>query len=196
MRRMTPAEKRKKFRAALSSAITSLLIGIGLFLIPQAYTPVPYDLLQESTATVASVRSVFDIHGLSLQFVTSDGERYTLSGSYERTKVKEAIAPGDEVEIRGYQDLFGKLFRTKYAAEVTKNGETVVSFGGKRFVRFPWLRLFGALMILLGAGSVAYWRWDIDRHEKLEQMRDRRIEKKYGSVRRTGPKKMGKQRRK
>ncbi len=196
MRRMTPAEIRRENRPFLFFAVLCIISGFGLLFVPQAYTPVPYDFLQEATVTVSSARTVFDVHGLSLQIVGSEGEKYTLAGSYEHAEVKEALAPGDEVTIRCYQDLFGKLFRTKYAAEVTKNGETVVSFGGKWFVRFPWLRLLATFLMLIGAGFVVLWRDSIHRREEQEQMRDRRIEKKYGSVRRTGPKKMGKQRRK
>ncbi len=195
MRRMTPAEIRRENRPFLFFAVLCIISGFGLLFVPQAYTPVPYDLLQESTATVSTVRDVFDVHGLSLQIITADGNRYTLAGSYKRAKVKEAIAPGDEVEIRGYQDLFGKLFRTKYAAEVTKDGETVVSFGGKWFVRFPWLRLLATFLMLIGAGFVVLWRDFIHRREEQERMRDRRIEKKYGSVTKREPNKGKKKRR-
>ena len=196
MRRMTPAEIRRENHPFLMLAVFWFILGIGLLFVTQPYTPVPYDRLQESSLTVSSVRTVFDIHGLSLQFVTSDGEKFTLSGSYERAKVKEAIAPGDEVAVRCYQDLFGRLFRTKYAAEVTKNGETVVSFGGKWFVRFPWVRLLSTILILIGVGNVVMYCDFVHDREKQEQMRDRRIEKKYGFTARIGPKKMGKKRRK
>lgn len=138
MRRLTSAEIKKSKRASVSFAVLLFQIGFFFLLLPQAYTPVPYDFLQETTVTVSSVRTVFDIHGLSLQLVTDGGEHYTLSGSYDRQEVKRAIAAGDEVMIRYYQDLFSRVFRAKYAAEVTRDGETVVSFGGKWFVRFPW----------------------------------------------------------
>ncbi len=196
MRRMTSAEIRKENRPFLFFAALLFICGFGLLLIPRAYTPVSYDALQETTETVFSVRGVFDVHGLSLQIVTADGEKYTLAGTYELSEVRKTITSGDEVTIRYYQDLFSRLFRARYAAEVTKNGETVVSFGGKRFVRFPWLRLLAALFILVGVGFVVLWRDFIHRREEQERMRDRRIEKKYGSINRDGPKKMGKKRRK
>lgn len=196
MRRTTSAEIRKKNRPLLFFAALFFAFGLGLLLIPQAYTPVPYDTLQETTATVSTVRDVFDVHGLSLQIITADGNRYTLAGSYKRAEVRQAIAAGDEVTIRYYQDVFSKLFRTRYAAEVNAGGETVTSFGGWKFVRFPWLRLLAFLIILCGVGLIAYRRWEIRWREKQEQMRDRRIEKKYGSVKSEGPKKMGKRRRK
>lgn len=195
MRRITSAEIRKENLPLLFCAALFFAFGLGLLLIPQAYTPVPYDTLQETTVTVSSVRDVFDIHGLSLQIITTDGKRYTLSGTYERTEVRQAIAACDEVTIRYYQDVFSKLFRTRYAAEIHAGGDTVVSFGGWIFVRFPWLRLLAFLTILGGVGLIAYGRWDIRWREKQEQMRNRRIEKKYGSVKSEGPKKMGKRRR-
>lgn len=177
MRRISSAEVRKKNRPLLFCAALFFVFGLGLLLIPQAYTPVPYDTLQETTVAVSSVRDVFDIHGLSLQIITSDGKRYTLVGTYKRSEVRQAIAACSDVKIRYYQDVFSKLFRTRYAAEVHAGGETVVSFGGWKFVRFPWLRLLAFLIILGGVGLIAYGRWEIRWREKQEQMRNRRIEK-------------------
>lgn len=187
MRRKTTKDLIK--RNMVGIALSGFLIFAGVFLLFLSKLPVPlYEDYLEKTVTVDSIRYHYGYKSSDYwELRTEDGESYNLTGSFDRSEMKESLTHGVEAQIRYDENWLGNLSGHKYAEEVAVNGKKIVSYNNdEEDQHLTALYILSGVCILLGVTGLLLFRWEVRRNRELQRKRDQRIEKKYG-------KKQGKQ---
>ncbi len=180
MRRKTTKDLVKRNLAGI--ALSGFLILAGVFLLFLSKLPVAsYEDCREKTVTVDSMRYHYGyISSGYWELRTEDGESYNLTGSFDRSEMKESLTHGVEAQIRYLENWRGNLFGHKYAEEVVVNGKRIVSYNNDEDQHLTALYLLSGACILFGAAGLFLFRWEVRRNRELQRKRDQRIEKKYG----------------
>lgn len=181
MRRMTTEDVIKKNIAVLLIAAIFLLVGLGMPLLPLLVPPAEYEELLPKEIVIESVEWVRQSRGSSFYRITTEsGERYNITGEYERSRVEELLSSGTRASVRYYEGRF--LFTTRKYAEVIYVGRECVSAYNNDENNGIWmLYLLGGMSVLLALGMGYYVVWEAKRARRSQIMRDRRIAKKYAS---------------
>ena len=101
MRRKTDREivKENIWLVFLPGAL--ILLGIFLALWPYLFPEPDYDALEEREVTVQALRHFSGVKGVSYDYiVTTDGERFHLSGDYDREKISAQLTQGKKAMIK------------------------------------------------------------------------------------------------
>lgn len=142
-------------------AVFYLSIGIAgmiLALFPDIEPVVERESLQTKEVTV----SVLDYHigyrSANTYYIrTSEGEKYILSGSYQRKELMETVSTGKTVVVKWYRSKFPSALM---AEEMFADGKQVVFYDNDRKLDGKILFLLGSLAVLMGMGCLAVVRYD------------------------------------
>ena len=136
--------------------LSALLILFGVFcaILPHIAPHVSYDSLQTKEVTVTVFKRFYGgPYGASYDYIrTTDGEKYNLSGDYQRGQLQELLTEGKTVTIKWYKN---KPFWTLLAEEMYVDGKRVVIVDDT----FPSLQTANHLVSLLkkaGAKEIHY----------------------------------------
>lgn len=157
MRRKLDKDVLKENWWLLIGPFVFVLLGILVIILTYIEKPVEYDSLQTKTVTVKTFKRHYGSHGSSYDYIrTSDGERYTISGEYQRKQLEELLAKGTKITIMWYQN---KPFWTLLAEEIYIDGIRVVSYDNDAPVNKTIPLIVGVCSILLGLGSFCFVRF-------------------------------------
>ncbi len=180
MRRMTGREIFKKNYPLIIMALACFLLAAA---VPVMYFGAPelkYEDLQSQEIVVASLEWIRVTDGEDYYRLTTEGgERFRISGKYDRERLEELLTAGTRAVVRYYENSFLRQSR-KFAEVIYVDRECVVEFEQEK--SSPWAVMGVCVFLLLFALAItALLRWEIVRRKKLQEMRDKRIARKYGS---------------
>ena len=177
MRRKTDRDvvKENTWLVCVSGAL--ILLGIVLALWPHLFPSPDYDALEEKEVTVQALRHFSGVKGVSYDYIlTTDGERYNLSGDYDREKAFAQLTEGQKVTIKW---CVNRPARTFLAEEVRVDGETVVAYRSQPDNWKPML-VFGAWFVATGTGGFLLLHLLVKTNRRKQNQRDEKIKRKYG----------------
>ena len=164
--------------------LSTLLILLGVFfaMLPHIALDVGYDALQVKDVTITEFKHHHGgYRGSSYDYIrTTDGEKYNLSGDYQRGQLQELLTEGKTVTIKWYKN---KPFWTLLVEEMYVDGERVVTYDNDKPVDWKPPLIFGSCFIALGIGGFFLLRLFVKTNRKMQKKRDERIQRKYGNIR-------------
>lgn len=141
----------------LACPLVFVLMGILVIILTYFEKPVEYASLQTKTVTVEKFKRHYGSHGSSYDYLrTSDGEKYTVSGEYQRKQLEDLLTKGTTVTIMWYQN---KPFWTLLAEEIYIDGIRVVTYDNDAPVNKSISLIVGVCSILLGLGGFCFIRF-------------------------------------
>ncbi|MBQ4620577.1 MAG: hypothetical protein IJB25_11980 [Clostridia bacterium] len=151
--------------------INTLMILIGFFLAILPHFPhVEYDALQTKEVTVTEFKRFFAVRGgTDYDYIrTTDGEKYNLSGDYDRGKLEELLKEGTTATIKWYKN---KPFRTLLAEEMYVDGDRVVTYDNDKQVDGKSFLILGSCFIVFGTGGFIWLWWYAKANRKRKKKR-------------------------
>lgn len=181
MRRKTEKDIIKENYWLIILATLLILFGVFCAILPHIAPHVGYDSLQAKEVTITEFKHHSGGHrGASYDYIrTTDGEKYNLSGDYQREQLKELLTEGKTVSIKWYKN---EPFWTLLVEEMYVNGERVVTYDNDKPVDWKSPLIFGTCCIALGIGSFFLLRFFVKTNRKQQKKRDERILRKYGKI--------------
>ena len=175
MKRKTNADIIKENIGIIIMSVFFIIIGIILPFI-KPIIEVEYYELSEKEITIDSVvkhfRGAYTIE-------TTDGERYNISGNYDRSKIRDNLPNGTKAYIKYHKtNLF---FWVTYVEEVVVEGNYIVQYNDDNKID-PRTFILAIPSVILGILGFIYVRWSIKHNRYIQENRDKRIIKKYGSL--------------
>lgn len=163
--------------------LSTLLILLGVFsvILPHVVPDVGYDYLQTKEVIVTAFKN-FDggYKGASYDYIrTTDGEKYNISGDYQRAQLQELLTEGKTVTIKWYKN---EPFWTLLVEEMYVDGERVVTYDNDKPVVWKPPLIFGSCFIALGIGGFFLLRLFVKTNRKKQKKRDEKILRKYGKI--------------
>lgn len=157
MRRKLDKDVLKENWWLLIGPFVFILLGVLVIILTYVEKPVEYASLQTKVVTVEAFKRKYGSHGSSYDYIrTSDGERYTVSGDYQRKQLEELLTKGTKITIMWYQN---KPFWTLLAEEIYIDGTRVVAYDNDAPVNKTITLIVGICSILLGLGSFCFIRF-------------------------------------
>lgn len=181
MRRLTGREIFKENCPLIILALVCFLLAVGVPILYFSAPELKYEDLQSREITVESLEWIEATEAEDYYIVTTEsGERFRISGQYDRDRLEELLTAGTRAGIRYYENSF--LWQSRKFAEVIYvDRECVVEFEQEK--SSPWAVMgVSVFLFLFALAIVALLRWEIMRRKKLQEMRDKRIARKYGSA--------------
>ena len=164
--------------------LSALLILFGVFcaILPHIAPHVSYDSLQTKEVTVTVFKHFYGgPKGASYDYIrTTDGEKYNLSGDYQRGQLQELLTEGKTVTIKWYKN---EPFWTPLVEEMYVDGDRVVTNDNDKPVDWKSTLIFGSCFIALGIGGFFLLRLYVKTNRKKQKKRDEKIQRKYGNIR-------------
>ena len=177
MRRNTDREivKENIWLVFLPGALILLGILIGLW--PYIFPEPDYDALEEREVTIQALRHFSGVKGVSYDYiVTTDGERFHLSGDYDREKISAQLTQGQKATIKW---CVNRPSRRLLAEEVCVDGKPVVTYRSQPDSWKPML-VFGLWFVATGIGGFLLLRLLVKTNRRKQNQRDEKIRRKYG----------------
>lgn len=177
MRRKTARDvvKENTWLICVSGAL--ILLGVFLALWPHLFPSPDYDALEEKEVTVQALRHFFGIKGVSYDYIlTTDGERFNLSGDYDSEEVYGLLTEGRKATIKW---CVNRPARTLLAEEVRVDGETVVAYR-RQPDSWKLMLVFGSWFVATGLGGFLLLHLLVKTNRRKQYQRDARIKRKYG----------------
>ena len=163
--------------------LSALLILFGMFcsILPHIAPHVGYDSLQTKEVTITEFKHHYGgYRGASYDYIrTTDGEKYNLSGEYQREHLKGLLTKGKAVTIKWYKN---EPFWTLLVEEMYVDGERVVTCDNDNPVDWKSPLIFGSCFIALGIGGFFLLRLFVNTNRKKQKKRDEKIQRKYGNI--------------
>lgn len=157
MRRKLDKDKLKENWWLLIGPFIFILLGILVIILTYIEKPIEYTSLQKKEVTVEVFKHHYGSHGSSYDYIrTNDGERYTISGEYQRKQLEELLTKGAKITIMWYQN---KPFRTLLAEEIYIDGIRIVAYDNDVPVNKTIKLIVGICSILLGLGCFCFIRF-------------------------------------
>ena len=181
MRRKTDKDILKENNGLIIGSMLLILLGIFIAILPHIEPSAKYDSLLTKEVTI----SLFEHHiggayRASHDYIlTTEGEKYNLSGDYQREQLTELLTEGKTVTIKWYKN---KPFWTLLAEEIYVDGERVVTYNNDLPVEWKLPLIFGACLIALGVSGFLLVKLFLKWNRTKQQKRDDRIRRKYGKV--------------
>ena len=184
MARKTDIDVIKENWLIIAFSVWFILTGIFIAVLPHLIEPVSYDDYQTKVVTVKSLgyRSVGGRVSGYYFMRTTDGEKYNISGIYNKTQLKKMITKGRTVTIKWVEDEWLKIC---YAEEIFVDGEKVVSYDGDSWGEGKgkiFVFVFGICMVAIGTGGLFILKLLIKSNRKKRQKREEQLLKKYGKL--------------
>ena len=134
------------------------IAGIILSIFPGIEPVVSKESLQSKDVTVSALDYHINLRSANTYYIrTTDGEKYIISGSYERSELVKAITQGKCITVRWYP---GQWPAALLAEEIFADGKQVVFYDNDKKVDWRISLVLGGLGISLGAGCFAAIRYD------------------------------------
>lgn len=179
MRRKTDKDILKENLFLMIFFIWFILLGILGIIIPHITQPVDYTSLQTKDVTVSVMKHHYGTKGSSYDYIrTTDGEKYNISGNYQRKQLEELLTEGKTITIKWYKN---SPFWTFLAEEIYVDGERVVTYDNDLPVNWKIPLFFGMFSILIGICGLLLIRSFVARNRTKQEKRDKRIQRKYGN---------------
>ena len=107
---------------------------------------VSYEFLQTKEVTVTAFKRFYGgPKGASYDYIrTTDGEKYNLSGDYQRGQLQELLTEGKTVTIKWYKN---EPFWRLLVEEMYVDGERVVTYDNDKPVDWKSTLIFGSCFI-------------------------------------------------
>jgi hypothetical protein len=179
MRRKTDKDIRREYGWLVIGSVILILLGLLFAILPNVIPPVSYDSLQTKEVTITAFkRHIGGRRGHTYDYIlTSEGEKFNLSGDYQRAHLNTLLTEGTTAIIKWYRNV---PFRTLLLEEMYIDGERVVTYDNDRPSDW-WAPLIGGgFFCVLGAGGLLMFRNIRNSNRKKQKMRDERILRKYG----------------
>jgi len=159
----------------LSGAL--IFFGVIIALWPCVFPSPSYDALEEKEVTVQTLQHFSGVKGVSYDYIlTMDGERFNLSGDYDREKAFAQLTEGSKATIKW---CVNRPARTLLAEEVRVDGETVVAYRSQPDSWKPML-VFGSWFAATGIGGFLLLHLLVKTNRRKQNQRDEKIRRKYG----------------
>lgn len=181
MRRKTDKDILKENNWLIIASALFIIFGIFVAILPHITPIVSYDSLQTKEVTIKVFKHFYGgARGASYDYIrTTDGEKYNISGDYQREQLKELLTEGRTVTIKWYKN---NPFWTLLAEEIYVDGERVVTYDNDLPVDWKSPLLFGSFCIVLGVGGFFLLRFFLKTNRTKQKKRDEKIMRKYGNV--------------
>ena len=164
--------------------LSALLVLFGVFcaILPHIVPHVSYDSLQTKEVTITEFKHHYGgYRGASYDYIrTTDGEKYNLSGDYQREQLKDLLTKGKQVTIKWYKN---NPFWTLLVEEMYVDGERVVTYDNDKPADWKSPLIFGSCFIALGIAGFFLLRLFVNTNRKKQKKRDEKIQRKYGNIR-------------
>ena len=162
-----------------------VLMGILTIILTYTEKPIEYTSLQTKVVTVETFEHHYSPGGLytgpssSYDYIqTSDGERYVISGEYQRKQLEELLTKGTKVTIMWHRN---RPFWTLLAEEIYIDGIRVVAYDSNDVVNKTVGWIVGICGILLGWGSFCCVKFMLDNLNRKTKKRVK-SKRKYRKV--------------
>ena len=116
--------------------------------------------------------------GFSYDYIrTTDGEKYNISGDYQREQLQELLAEGKRITIRWRKN---NPFWTLLAEEIYVDGKRVVTYNNGSPGARECSLIVGFCAIAIGTGGLLLIKFSLKSNHDKQKKRNERIRKKYG----------------
>ena len=158
MRRKSDKDVLKENKWLIIVSVLFILLGILLPILPHIVPTVNYDSLQTKEVTISVFkRNNGGRYGVSYDYIrTTDGEKYNISGDYQREQLKELLTEGKVVTIKWYKN---EPFWTLLAEEIYVDSERVVTYDNDSPVEWKIPLIFGLFVSVLGLCGLFLFRF-------------------------------------
>lgn len=134
------------------------LAGMILALFPNIEPVVTRESLQSKDVTVSALDYHINHRSANTYYIrTTDGEKYLISGSYERAELVKAITQGERITVRWYPVKWPAAL---LAEEIFADGKQVVFYNNDKKLDWKVSLILGCLSISLGVACFAAIRYD------------------------------------
>ena len=181
MRRKTDKDIMKENHGLMILSTLLILFGVFCAILPYIAPHVGYDSLQTKEVTITKFKHHYGgVRGASYDYIrTTDGDKYNISGNYQRGQLKELLTEGRTVTIKWYKN---EPFWTLLAEEIYVDGERVVTYDNDKPVDWKSPLIFGSCFIALGTGGFFVLRLFVKTNREKQKKRNEKIHRKYGSI--------------
>jgi hypothetical protein len=109
MRRKTDKDIRREYRWLVIGSVILILLGLLFAILPNVVPPVSYDSLQTKEVTITAFkRHIGGRRGHTYDYIlTSEGEKFNLSGDYQRAHLNTLLTEGTTAIIDGVETYNG-----------------------------------------------------------------------------------------
>ena len=164
MRRKTDRDILKENTWLICASCVLIVLGILIGLWPYIFPEPDYDALEEREVTVQALRHFSGVKGVSYDYiVTTDGERFHLSGDYDREKISAQLTQGQKATIKW---CVNRPSSRLLAEEVCVDGKPML--------------VFGLWFVATGIGGFLLLRLLVKTNRRKQNQRDEKIRRKYG----------------
>ena len=181
MRRKTDKDIIKENYWLIILSALLILFGVLCAIFPHVAPHVDYESLQSKEVTITEFKHHYGgYRGASYDYIrTTDGEKYNLSGEYQREHLKGLLTKGKTVSIKWYKN---EPFWTLLVEELYVDGEQVVTYDNDKPVDWKSPLIFGSCFVVLGIGGFFLLRLFVKANRKKQKKRDEKILRKYGNT--------------
>ena len=176
MRRKTDIDVLKENLLIIISSFLFLIFGLIL----PFTSSIEYDQLYKKEITVESTTSVwFYRSGSRYIITTTDGEAFIIAGDYNAAEIEDSLRNGTQASIKYYRH---RILPFSYVEEIIVGEKYIVRYSNDIKTRLLIGYLSSIILVLLGALGFIFVKWRVKTNRNLQNKRDQRIIKKYGSV--------------
>ena len=177
MRRKTDTDVLKENSFIIIASLLFLIFGLIL----PFTSSIEYDQLYKKEITIESIKLVHIYKGgYRYKITTTDGESFIITGDYNAAEVEDSLRSATKASIKYYKH---RILSLSYVEEIIVGEKYIVQYNDKDIrTRFFSGHLTGAIIVLLGALGFLYVKWRVKINRDLQNKRDQRIIKKYGSI--------------
>ena len=184
MHRMSDKDILKLNTFVIIFIIFCFLTAIILPLLPVLLPIAEYNELINKDIVIRSVERVHQYRAPDYYLIiTETGERYNITGDYNKKEIENALPRGKTVSIKYYENDF-LLGTKKYAEVIEVDGVCVVHYDNDGENDLWIFYLLSVCCILMGTGAICFVVWEIRNNRRKQAKRDQKIIRKYGSVKR------------
>lgn len=178
MRKYSKKELSKRRIVAYSVTALLFLIAVIIPFLPDIFPDAAYEELNEKKMTVEYISKSHYFRGGDIYRIhTEDGRTYNISGRFECEDIKDVLVEGTDITLKWY-----RRFPVVYplAEEVSAYGNVIVSYDNDEPIERGGLIFFSAITLLIAVMCLAFNLLWTKHLQRLQNMRDKRIDKKYG----------------
>lgn len=180
MRRLSEKEARKRNIFFQICGVVFILMGLFDLLLP-FIPPIPYEEYLEKDVVISKFDRHIGIKGTSHDYIiTENGEKYTLTGDYDRSELSQVLIKGTDATIKY---AASKVFPfMKNAEEIIVDGDKIATYDNDTPINWTFIIIMGVVSCTLGAFFLFMYHRSIAHNRRLQEKRDKRILKKYGNL--------------
>lgn len=181
MHRMSDKDIIKHNLFTIMTSVLFIVLAVVLPLLPVLLPDAQYHELMDQDIVIESVDRITQKGSDSFRITAKGGEYFSISGDYAKADIHAALLPGKTASIKYFENKL--LFTTrKYAEVVIVDDVCVVRYDNDRDQGQWVLYLLSACSLLVGLAAAGFAIWQINHNRQKQAKRDRKIIKKYGSV--------------